>query len=76
MACIAAGPGLAVLRGRRSAGERELYPVLLGAFLAWGLTALVSPLSYPLPNYLVWLLAGVVSAPWLLRRPRLETARV
>lgn len=77
-ACVLAGPGRAVARRRRGLfGPRPNEPadawgmwlVYLGTAAGWLVAALSSPLPYPLPNLLLWLLAGVVLAPHLTASP-------
>ena len=62
--CVLLGPVLAVVR-RAPVGDLTGWRVVaLGAFCAWVVAANSSPLSYPLPNALVWLIAGITSAGW------------
>ena len=42
--------------------------VLVGVVLSWGVAANLSPLPYPLPNLLVWLVAGVASGSYLVEK--------
>ncbi len=43
--------------------------VLIGTGAVWLSCIMLSPVPYPLPNYLLWLLSGIVARPWLLRAP-------
>ena len=62
--CVLLGPVASVLR-RAPIGDLTGWRVVaLGAFCAWVVAANSSPLSYPLPNALVWLVAGIASAGW------------
>jgi len=66
------GPLTAVVqRVRASRPEEEdligWRLVLTGGAAAWFVATLTSPVPYPLPNYLVFLLAGLVLAPHLTR---------
>jgi putative inorganic carbon (hco3(-)) transporter len=48
-----------------SRGPPELYPwrlALIGIFVCFVVVANLGPLSYPLPNLLLWLWAGIVAA--------------
>ena len=65
--CVLLGPVAAVLR-RAPAGDLTGWRVVaLGTFCAWVVAANSSPLSYPLPNALLWLVAGIASAGWTSR---------
>lgn len=61
--CLVTGPVAALTRRvRRDLVGWQL--VLLGAFVVWFVVSMTSPNPYPLPTFLVWLLAGfVVAAP-------------
>lgn len=67
---------LPVLGRRRDREHEEWRLVALVAIVSWGVAAMLSPVPYPTANYLVWLLAGVVSAPFFIRTVPLSTARV
>ena len=61
--CLLAGPVAAAVRplsGPQDVEEWRL--VLLAALTCWVVTIMVSPVPYPLANYLVWLLGGLVAA--------------
>lgn len=78
--CVALGPLCAVVLRvpRQSADDLAGWRlVLTGGAAAWGVAVLVSPVPYPLPNYLVFLLAGIVLAPVLTRSggPALDGGR-
>lgn len=69
-AAVLAGPAMAVRRG--AGADRELAPwrmVFIGYGCVWLICIMVSPVPYPLPNYLAWLLAGISLRDYLLRRP-------
>ncbi|HEX8508772.1 MAG TPA: hypothetical protein VF635_04655, partial [Propionibacteriaceae bacterium] len=76
---VLAGPVLMVMR-RRSAAETQRRDddghgwrlVLVGVLVSWGIAAMLSPLPYPLPNLLVWLVAGVASGSYLVERSEAE----
>lgn len=61
---------------RRGAGDLEGWRlVATSGVIAWGVAAMLSPVPYPTANYLVWLLAGLVAAPLVLRSPAAAGAR-
>jgi O-antigen ligase len=67
--CLLAGPVAAAVRplsGPRDVEEWRL--VLLAALTCWVVAIMVSPVPYALPNYLVWLLGGLVAAHGRRRR--------
>ncbi|BEP13599.1 hypothetical protein acdb102_19100 [Acidothermaceae bacterium B102] len=69
--CLLAGPVRATLRRRIQGDLRGWQLVLLGSLACWFIASLASPLSYPLPNFLIWLEAGMVLSPLLVaERPR------
>lgn len=56
---------------------RELYAWRLGLVAivtAWFIAANLDPMAYPLPNLLIWLWAGIVSADWYSVRAEAFTA--
>ncbi|GAA2030143.1 O-antigen ligase family protein [Pseudokineococcus marinus] len=64
--CVVLGPLRAVLRRVPRSAPVDLVGwrlVLTGGAATWGVALLLSPVPYPLPNYLVFLLAGMVLAP-------------
>ncbi len=72
--CVLGGPGRALLRPRRSfsgplTGEPPdaygWWMVTVGTTVGWVVAALSSPLPYPMPNLLVWVVAGIVITPHL-----------
>ncbi|WP_339568719.1 O-antigen ligase family protein [Pseudokineococcus sp. 5B2Z-1] len=71
LAAVVLGPVSAVV-GRvasRSPDDSDLVGwrlVLTGGAAAWGVAVLLSPVPYPLPNYLLFLLAGLVLQPRLV----------
>ena len=65
--CVLLGPVSAFLR-RAPVGDLSGWRVVaLGAFCAWFVAANTSPLPYPLPNALLWLIAGIASAGYTSR---------
>lgn len=59
------GPGLAWLRGPPFDGG--IWRLILVAYsCAWVTCAMLSPVSYPLPNVLIWLFAGLALSDYLL----------
>jgi putative inorganic carbon (HCO3(-)) transporter len=64
--CLLAGPVRATLRRGVQGDLRGWQLVLLGSLAAWFVASLASPLSYPLPNFLIWLEAGMVLSPVLV----------
>jgi O-antigen ligase len=60
------GPGLA-LRRPRTPAEASWRLAFIGAFSAWAVSVMFSPLPYPLPNALVWLFAGLALSSYLTR---------
>jgi len=69
IACIVLGP-LAALRALRSQStERRQWALTLSAALClWFVPSMLSPNPYPLPNYLLWIIAGIVARPTLISR--------
>jgi putative inorganic carbon (hco3(-)) transporter len=68
-AAVLAGPAMAVLR---TSADRELAPwrmIFVGYGCVWLTCIMLSPVPYPLPNYLIWLLAGISLRDYLVRRP-------
>lgn len=63
VAALALGPGRGVLTRARDAEHQAWQVILLGASVAWLAGAMLSPFGTPLPNFLLWLFAGVVLAP-------------
>lgn len=68
VACVLAGPGLALLR-RPEPGLEGWRLVFLGYAGVWGVCTMVSPVPYVLPNNVLWLLAGMLLHGHLVRRP-------
>jgi O-antigen ligase len=61
--CLLAGPVAAAVRPLSGPPDVEEWrQVLLAALACWVVAIMVSPVPYPLPNYLVWLLGGLVAA--------------
>jgi O-antigen ligase len=66
--CVLAGPVAVGLRRIRGDDELETWRlILLGTVTAWGVAAMSSPLPYPLPNLLLWLLTGIAMSTRLIR---------
>jgi O-antigen ligase len=70
IACILAGPWRAVMQRRRPGVRGEdlagWWAISAGVTAVWSVTIMLSPTPYPLPNSLVWLLAGISLTPYLL----------
>ncbi len=74
-ACLLLGPVRGVFTRSRT-GEHEGWRVILiGSAAAWFAGAMLSPLGTPLPNFLLWIVAGVVLAPATVGRGAGATAR-
>ena len=73
--CVLGGPVRAAMRRTpKDVEDAHLWRVVLIATLSgWSVALMLSPVPYPLPNYLVWLCGGIVLAPWLTRQPVAET---
>jgi putative inorganic carbon (hco3(-)) transporter len=61
------GAGAACLRRPRTRSSGAWRMITIGATSAWLVSAMTSPLPYPLPNTLIWLFSGITLAPLLLR---------
>lgn len=75
LVAVVLGPVSAVVRKAASRGpdDSDLVGwrlVLTGGAAAWGVAVLLSPVPYPLPNYLLFLLAGLVLQPRLVADAR------
>jgi O-antigen ligase len=61
--CLLAGPVAAAVRPLSGPADVEEWRlVLLAALTCWFVTIMLSPVPYPLANYLIWLLGGLVAA--------------
>ncbi|MEW1958811.1 O-antigen ligase family protein [Kineococcus sp. NPDC059986] len=66
VACIILGPARVLLpQNYRDAELVGWRAVSLGMTAVWGVTLMLSPVPYPLPNTLTWLLAGVALIPYV-----------
>ncbi len=70
---VLAGPVLVAIGRAGGRRPRAVAPdahgwrlVLIGVLVSWGTAALLSPLPYPFPNLVMWLVAGVAAGPYLL----------
>jgi putative inorganic carbon (HCO3(-)) transporter len=61
--CVLAGPVRAAVRRVADPPDVEGWrPVLVASLACWLVAIMFSPVPYPLPNFLVWLLGGMVAA--------------
>ncbi|WP_432520362.1 O-antigen ligase family protein [Kineococcus sp. SYSU DK006] len=75
VACILLGPCRAVLQRRYADAELAGWrAVSTGMTAVWGVTLMLSPVPYPLPNTLTWLLAGIALIPYV-STPRTPSER-
>jgi putative inorganic carbon (HCO3(-)) transporter len=65
--CLLGGPVRAVLRRQVQGDLGGWQLVLLGSLACWFVASLASPLTYPMPNFLIWLEAGMVLSPLLVQ---------
>ncbi|WP_432544885.1 O-antigen ligase family protein [Kineococcus sp. SYSU DK002] len=64
--CVLLGPFRAVLQRRYADPELVGWrAVSTGMTAVWAVTLMLSPVSYPLPNTLTWLLAGIALIPYV-----------
>lgn len=66
---VVVGPIAALWRPSASPDLRCLRYAAVGAFFVWLLPSVSSPNPYPLPNNLVWLIAGIAAHDYLVVRP-------
>lgn len=66
---IVIGPVAVLIRRRRSQEDRLWRLVATGTVASWLVAVMLSPVSYPLPNSLVWLLTGILARDYLRRPP-------
>jgi putative inorganic carbon (hco3(-)) transporter len=71
-ACLFCGPVRAVLQRSVQGDLRGWQLVLLGSLACWFVSSMASPLTYPLPNILIWLEAGVVFGPLIVEARPLQ----
>lgn len=65
------GPGVVLVRGWRATGElRAWWLFTIFALCVWIVPSMTSPNPYPLPNNLVWIVAGIAGTTLLTRRSR------
>lgn len=69
LGAIVAGPGLALISVPRDEELADWRLVFVGYACLWGTAIMVSPVPYPLPNDLLWLLAGMLLRHHLVVRP-------
>jgi O-antigen ligase len=60
VACVVAGPVLAMLRTPRDADLQGWRPVFVGYLCVWVVCIMLSPVPYVLPNDLLWLVGGML----------------
>ncbi|WP_432490941.1 O-antigen ligase family protein [Kineococcus gypseus] len=66
LACVLCGPWRAAVQRRYPPGDlAQWYGVSLGLTAVWSVTIMLSPVPYPLPNTLTWLIAGIALIPHL-----------
>jgi putative inorganic carbon (hco3(-)) transporter len=65
----------AVLRRPESPDLQPWRVVLVAVVIGWGTAAMLGPVPYVQPNYLIWVLAGVVLRDYLIA-PRSDLTRV
>ena len=68
--CLVGGPVRAALRRSVQGDVRGWQLVLLGSLSCWFVSSIGSPLTYPMPNLLIWLEAGLVLSPLLVEHRR------
>ncbi|WP_432508828.1 O-antigen ligase family protein [Kineococcus auxinigenes] len=66
IACVFCGPWRAAVQRRYPPGDlSEWRGVSIGVTAVWTVTIMLSPVPYPLPNTLTWLIAGIALIPHL-----------
>jgi len=75
VACVLAGPLLAAVHLPRDPELADWRMVFIGLACMWSVVIMVSPTPYPLPNNLVWLLAGMVLRDYLVSDRRSSIRR-
>ncbi|WP_392465606.1 O-antigen ligase family protein [Arsenicicoccus cauae] len=67
--CLA-GPFIVLLRpDRRTPEHYGWWLFVVMAFFAWLVPTMTSPNPFPLPNTLVWLVAGIAGREFMIKRP-------
>lgn len=70
LACIVCGPWRAAVQRGALSGDLAVWrSVSIGMTAVWSVTIMLSPVPYPLPNTLTWLLAGIALIPHLSEGP-------
>ncbi len=69
LGCVLAGPGIAALRIPSTTDLTGWRLVFVGYASVWAVCIMLSPVPYVLPNYLFWLLAGLVLSDYLVQPP-------
>jgi putative inorganic carbon (HCO3(-)) transporter len=73
---VLAGPCMVFLK-RRPPGDLAGWAIVsMGGTACWLVAINLSPVPYPLPNLLVWLMSGIALMPFLTKAFRLETREV
>jgi putative inorganic carbon (HCO3(-)) transporter len=73
VACVVAGPVLAVWRAPRDPALSAWRPVYVSYACVWSICIMLSPVPYVMVNYMLWLLAGMMLREHLVE-PRLLPA--
>ncbi|WP_432504992.1 O-antigen ligase family protein [Kineococcus arenarius] len=70
VACVLLGPVRALVQRRRPEDAPDLVTwraVASGVTIGWCVAIMLSPMPYPLPNSLTWMMAGIALIPYLTR---------
>lgn len=68
VACVLAGPALALIRVPVNRDLADWRPVFAGYACVWIVCIMLSPVPYALPNNLLWLLGGILLRDHLVAR--------